>query len=170
MDVSITVGITKPGQTITDDDVRSLLGTVATHMGGPIDWRSVKESRISPSVCESEIKAMSEGHKMVMGLRNFFEDLDVAHLAQPTPLLFCDNQGAVTWTHSESVSRNMRQLNLRQCSLRESVRLGEVDPVHIPGPLNPADFFTKEMRDKAHFVDLRASLMSASPDDVDHHS
>ena len=112
---------------------------------------------------------MSEGHKMVMGLRNFFKDLDATHLSQPTPLLFCDNQGAVTWVHSEAISRNMRQLNLRQCTLRESVKLGEVNAVHIPGPLNSADLFTKEIRDKLHFVDLRSSLMSCGPEDVDHH-
>ena len=150
----------KPGQTIRDEDVKSLLGNLVTYMGGPIDWRSVREKRVSPSVCESEIKAMSEGHKMVMGLRNLFEDLDVTHLAQATPFLYCDNQGSVTWVHSEAVSCNMRQFNIRQCSIRESVQLGEVQPVHIPGALNPADIFTKEMRDKEHFLQLRDAIMS----------
>ena len=64
-----------------------------------------------------------------------------------TPLLHCDNQGAVTWVHSESVNRQMRQFNIRQCGIREAVRFKEVQPVHIPGALNPADLFTKEMRD-----------------------
>ena len=153
----------KPGQTIRDEDVKSLLGNLVTYMGGPIDWRSVREHRISTSVCESEIKAMSEGHKMVMGLRNLFEDLEATHLADATPFLFCDNQGAVTWVHSESVSRNMRQFNIRQCSIRESVRMEEVAPVHIPGALNPADLFTKEMRDKEHFLQLRSAIMSDLP-------
>ena len=106
---------------------------------------------------------MSEGHKMVMGLRNLFEDLEATHLANSTPFLFCDNQGAVTWVHSESVSRNMRQFNIRQCSIRESVRMEEVEPVHIPGALNPADMFTKEMRDKEHFLQLRSTIMSDVP-------
>ena len=157
----------KPGQYIRDDDVKSLLGNLATYMGGPIDWKSVRERRISPSVCESEIKAMSEGHKMIMGLRHFFEDLDAKHVAEPTPFLYCDNQGSVTWVHSESVSRNMRQFNIRQCALREAVRHGEVKPVHIPGAINPADLFTKEMRDRTHFLQLRSALMSSHPTDVD---
>ena len=118
-------------------------------------------------MCELEIKAMSEGHKMVMGLRHFFEDLDADNVTKPTPFLYCDNQGSVTWVHSESVSHNMRQFNIRQCAIREAVRLGEVQPVHIPGAINPADLFTKEMRDKAHFLQLRAALMSCHPDDVD---
>ena len=160
----------QPGQRVTDDDVKSLLGNVATYMGGPLDWRAVRESRISPSVCESEIKALSEGHKMVQGLRNLFEDLEASHVSRPTPLVFCDNQGAVTWVHSESVSRNMRQMNLRQCCIREAVKHGEIEAVHIPGALNPADLFTKEQRDKLHFCELRSALMSSGPDDVNHHA
>ena len=109
---------------------------------------------------------MSEGHKMVTGLRHLFEDLGATSVARPTPILYCDNQGAVTWVHSESVSRNMRQFNIRQCSIREAVKHDEVKPVHIPGPINHADLFTKEMRNAQHFLDLRAGLMSSGPDDV----
>jgi hypothetical protein len=150
----------KPGQYIRDEDVKSLLGSVATYMGGPLDWRCEREKRISPSVCESEIKAMGSGHKMIMGIRHLFEDLNALHLSQPTPFLYCDNQGAVSWVKSESVSRNMRQYNIRQCGLRDAVRHKEIAPVHIPGAINPSDLFTKEMRDTTHFLQLRASLMS----------
>ena len=104
---------------------------------------------------------------MVMGLRHFFEDLDAHNVASPTPFLYCDNKGSVTWIHSEAMSRNMRQLNIRQCALRESVHHKEIVPVHIPGAINPSDLFTKEMRDKLHFIQLRGALMSASPEDVD---
>ena len=104
---------------------------------------------------------------MVMGLRNIFEDLDVEHVAEATPFLYCDNQGSVTWVHSESVSRNMWQFNIRQCAIREAVRHNEVAPVHIPGALNPADLVTKEMRDVAHFLQLRSAIMSCSAEDVD---
>ena len=64
----------------------------------------------------------------------------------------------------------MRQFNIRQCGIREAVRFKEVQPVHIPGALNPADLFTKEMRDVGHFQQLRSALMSAEPDDVDNTS
>jgi hypothetical protein len=54
----------------------------------------------------------------------------------------------------------MRQFNIRQCSIRESVQLGKVQPVHIPGALDPADILTKEMRNKEHFLQLRGAIMS----------
>jgi hypothetical protein len=177
----------KPGQTIRDQDAKSLLGNLITYMGGPLEWKSIREQRTSYSVCESEIKAMrlacedtskmdskanesiikamSEGHKSIMQIRNFLEDLGATDVAEPTPYVYCDNQGAVAWVHSESISRNMRQYNLRQCCVRESVRLNEIKPVHIPGTINPADLFTKEMRDKEHFFQLRASIMCSGPDD-----
>ena len=97
---------------------------------------------------------------MVMGLRNLFEDLDVEHVAEATPFLCHNNQGSMTWVHSESVSRNMRQFNIRQCAIREAVRHKEVAPVHILAALNPADLFTKEMCDVAHFLQLRSTIMS----------
>ena len=61
----------------------------------------------------------------------------------------------------------MRQFNIRQCALRESVKHKEIVPVHIPGAINFSDLLTKEMCDKGHFIQLRGSLMSASPEDVD---
>ena len=64
----------------------------------------------------------------------------------------------------------MRQFNIRQCGIREAVRFKEVQPVHIPAALNPADLFTKEMRDVGHFQQLRSALMSADPEDVDNTS
>lgn len=83
----------KPGQCVQDEDMHSLLGNLVTHMGSPIDWKCAKEKCISPSVCESEIEAMSEGHRMVMGLRHLFDDLNASHIAEPTPFLHCDNRG-----------------------------------------------------------------------------
>ena len=87
-------------------------------------------------------------------------------MADTTPFLHCDNQGSVTWVHSESVSRNMCQFNILQCAICE-VHHKEVAPVHTPGALNPADLFTKEMRNIAHSLQLQSVVMSCSAEDVD---
>ena len=93
--------------------------------------------------------------------------MDANVIIDPTPCLYCDNKGSVTWIHSEAVSCNMGHFNIRQCALRESVKHKEIVPVHMPGAINPSNLFTKETRGKGHFIQLRGSLMSASPDDVD---
>ena len=38
---------------------------------------------------------------------------------------------------------------------------GVLDVRHVPGKLNPADIFTKEMKDGAHFRRLRDAFMSS---------
>lgn len=134
-----------------DEDMHSLPGNLVMHVGGPIHWKCPKEKCTAGPTCESEIKAMSEGHKMVMGLRHLFDDLDASHVSEPTPFLHCDNQGAVTWVKLESVSCDMHQFNVFQRCIREAVKCQEVAPVHISGALNPADLFAKEMKDRGHF-------------------
>ena len=59
------------------------------------------------------------------------------------------------------------QLLEASCSLSAARHHKEVAPVHIPGVLNPADLFTKEMRDVAHFLQLRSAIMSCAADNVD---
>ena len=151
----------KDGETRTSElEMYSLLGSVVTYMGGPLDWSSIREKRCSRNVCEAEIKGMDEGVKTVLGLRHFFDDIGATHLAEPTPMLFCDNQGGVAWAHSEAITKRLRHSNIRETAVRDSIKLGEISLHHIPGRINPADLFTKEMKDKAHFYALRLALMS----------
>jgi hypothetical protein len=96
----------KPGKTRTDMEMYSLLGAAVTYMGGPLDWRSVREKQASRSICESEIRGMDEGTKMVLALRHLFEDFGATHLSTPTPILYSDNQGGVAWARSEAITKN----------------------------------------------------------------
>jgi hypothetical protein len=103
---------------------------------------------------------MDEGVKMVLAVRHLFEDLKATHLSGPTPMMFADNAGGIAWAHSEAITKKMRHVNIREVAVRDSIRLGEIKLSHIPGDLNPSDLFTKEMKDKNHFFDLRACHMS----------
>jgi hypothetical protein len=149
-----------PGETRTDAEMYSLLGAVVTYMGGPLDWCSVREKQASRSVCESEIRGMDEGTKMILGLRHLFEDFEATHLSVPTPILYSDNQGGIAWAHSEAITKKLRHVNLREVAVRDSIRAGAITLGHIPGKINPSDLFTKEMKDRAHFELLRSALMS----------
>ena len=94
------------------------------------------------------------------------ELIDEFQIAQATNLLFNDNQGSIAWASSEAITKRLRHLNIREVAVRDAQRLGEVSVGHIPGTLNVADIFTKEMKDTAHFVALRASIMSRRLDGV----
>ena len=150
----------KPDETCQDAELYSLLGAAVTYMGGPIDWRSVREKKASRSVCESEIRGMDEGTKMILALRHLFEDFGATHLSAPTPILYSDNQGGIAWAQSEAITKKLRHVNLREVAVRDSIRANEIVLGHIPGKINPSDLFTKEMKDWPHFCLLRSALMS----------
>jgi hypothetical protein len=95
----------KSGETIDEEEVRSLLGHVIMRMGGPIIWGCVWEpKKASRSSCEAEIGAMDEGCKYVQQLRNIMEDLRLPDILRLSPL-YNDNNGAVEWSESVSVSK-----------------------------------------------------------------
>ena len=57
-------------------------------------------------------------------------------------------------------SMRIRHVSLRDNSVCERVQDGIIEILHVPGKVNPADLFTKEIKDGAHFRQLRDSFMS----------
>jgi hypothetical protein len=51
-------------------------------------------------------------------------------------------------------------IELRKNSVHECIQDNTLNDKHVSGKLNPANIFTKEMRDGAHFWRLRDSFMS----------
>ena len=86
--------------------------------------------------------------------------MDLPDTSSPTRL-YNDNQGAVDWAKGTTTKR-MRHINLRDCAVRNSIQLKEIDLCHIPGDINPIDIFTKEMRDASRFRTLRDSFMMSA--------
>jgi hypothetical protein len=103
---------------------------------------------------------MDEGVKMVLAVCHLFEDLKATHLSGPTPMLFADNAGGIACAHSEAITKKMQHVNIQEVAVCNSICLGKIKLSHIPGELNPSDLFTKEMKDKNHFFDLRVCHMS----------
>jgi len=115
---------------------------------------------------------MDEACKILEGNRNLMDDLkssvvataiplqSYAYDSTQTPHLFADNQGGIDWAHSAAITKRLRYWNIREVAIRDAISAKEVVLAKIPGAINPADLFTKEMKDKQHFLRLRASLMS----------
>ena len=64
----------------------------------------------------------------------------------------------VTWSKSKT-TKGLRYLQIRENSVRENKN---IEVLHIPGKINPADMFTKEDKDAAHFKQLRDATVSTS--------
>ena len=71
--------------------------------------------------------------------------------------IYNDNQGCVDWCKSMT-TKGMKHVSLRENAVRKSVDNKELSIHHVSGKLNPADLFTKELKDGAHFYRLRDIL------------
>ena len=72
--------------------------------------------------------------------------------------VFNDNQACVQWSHS-TTTKGAKHISLKDNYVRELTLDKYVNIKHIPGVINPADIFTKEMKDGAHFRRLRDCMM-----------
>ena len=146
---------------------RSMNGGIVFRNGGPIGWLGERQERTSLSSCEAEIRATSATSKKVVDFRNLCRSVSDAGLtlqdtSSPT-VLYNDNNACVQWSYNMT-SKAARHIELRENSVREFVQDKIVKVVHVAGKTNPADIFTKEMRDGAHFRRLRDSFMSRLSD------
>ena len=139
-----------PIDTVTIDECRSLHGAIITRMGGAISWQVERESKVSRSTCEAEIRAADTGCKLIQALRHVLEDLSLSDTSVHTTV-FNDNQGTVDWSKSFA-NRGLRHVNIRNMAVREYQHSGEINIIHIPGAHNPSDLLTKEHKDTAHFT------------------
>jgi hypothetical protein len=139
--------------------LRSISGYIVFHAGGPIAWSSVRQPHTSRSSCEAEIRATNECTKEVLSVCLRSLDIGLEDNITPTPV-YNDNQGCVDWCKTTTTS-GMKHMCLRENTFRESAVEHEVSIHHISGKRNPADIFTKELKDVSHFCLLRDSFMLA---------
>jgi hypothetical protein len=154
----------REGETITLEEVKSILGHVLFRMGGPVMWGCMREkSTVSRSSCESEIYAADEGAKSTLTIRHLLIDLGFLTPNGTTPLftpLYNDNRGAVDWTKGCTVSKKLRHVNMRKMAVQNAQLLGHISVQHIEGQRNISDLLTKEMKDVSHFTEMAHTITS----------
>jgi transposase InsO family protein len=150
-------GAVTVGEEIDMFKLRSMSGFIVIRAGGPIAWSSVRQERTSRSSCEAEVRATDECAKEILSIRHRGQDIGLDDTTSPTKL-FNDNQACVDWCKTTTTS-GMKHINLRDNAVRESVHLKDISIHHIPGKVNCADIFTKELKDASHFCLLRDSFM-----------
>jgi hypothetical protein len=137
-------------------------GGIIFRQGGPVAWIAVRQERTSLSSCEAEIRATNEVSKLLMGICNLAESVrtssfDIPDTTAASPL-YNDNEYCVRWSHNMT-KKQIRHMEMWENAMREWVQDSYLQILHVPGRINPADIFAKEMRDGAHFRCLRDSFM-----------
>ena len=91
------------------------------------------------------------------GLKHQAADMGLVGANDATDI-FNDNQGCVDWS-AAFTTKGIKHLNLRENWVRGSQQAGCIQVKHISGKLNPSDIFTKEIKDAAHFRNLRDTFI-----------
>ena len=147
----------KSAPTVPLHTSRSQLGFVL-FLFGPIAWVSTRNKTTSRSSCEAEIFATDECVKVFQNIKHILEDLDMKELINmPTPI-YNDNTGCIAWSNTVT-NRNLRHIQMRENVIRENIVLKYIQILHCDGKENIADIFTKEDKDKQHFLMLRDALV-----------
>jgi hypothetical protein len=122
-------------------ECKGTTGWIAIWKGGPIAWKSKKQSIQSQSTAEAEIIAAADAAKEAMFLRMLFQDIGLIP-REPTVLLE-DNTAAIMFSNGEGAPQRLRHMDIRRFALREAVYERVVRLVKVDGKANVADMLTK---------------------------
>jgi hypothetical protein len=141
---------------------RSMSGGVVFRQGRPLSWMTIHQDQTALSSGEAEICTTNKTYKSVMGMRHLAKSIrssgyDILDTVAPSPL-YNDNAACIQWAHNMT-SKKIRHMKLRENAVCEWVHDGILNALHVEGRVNAADIFTNEMRDGAHFRQLRDSFM-----------
>ncbi len=136
------------------DDKKSVSGYVLQVYGGPVTWASRTQKLTSTSSTESEYRALSDCAKDVLWLNKIIEQFGIT----PRPFVVLgDSKGAIDSIRNYSATRHTKHIEIHHDFLKERYALGQLNFVHIPGEVNPADIFTKALG-RLKFERFRSSL------------
>jgi hypothetical protein len=107
------------------------------------------------------------GSCLTINMRNMILHLSacgypIDNASSPTPI-YNNNEACVKWCHNMTSKGNCH-IELQENIAREWVDKGAITVSHISGKSNPANIFTKEMRDGANFRRLWDSFMCQGSD------
>jgi hypothetical protein len=96
--------------------------------------------------------------KFLLDLAQIMEFLETKIFMPTTNIIYNDNKACVQWS-KKTTSKGLRHIQMRGNRIDENIECKFVQVCHVDGKINLADIFSKEMKDTAHFVELRDLFM-----------
>ena len=106
------------------DTSRSTTGSVFIYAGGPIHWKSQRQSLITLSSTEAEFVSICSTVKETVWIRKLAQELDIID-EQPTTV-YCDNQSAIRIASNEKSIHRTRHMSVQASYPREQIEKGGV--------------------------------------------
>ena len=145
-------------------DRKSTTESLIKIAGGPVFWRSTKQTGVSLSSTEAEYIAASETAKNIITIRGILVELDVIPADFAFPLLI-DNTGSIAVSGGEKITRNARHVDIRYHHIRDLIQNGTIEVLHVPSRDMAADGLTKALG-AIKFKEFR-SLIGLSKESLD---
>ena len=142
-----------------DDKWKSQGGYLVYFNGNLVSWRSRRHKSRCLSSMESEYLEASEAAKEVIWFRKVLEDLD-NRLDEPT-IMYEDNKACVAFSKNNTCHDRTKHIDIRAYNLRDKVRDGVVNVVHVSTKHQLADMMTKSQLKKT-FIEHRDKIFSNS--------
>lgn len=138
------------------DTRRSTTGLVVKNCGGPVAWRSTRQSTVAESTAEAEFVACSSASREVMWLRQFSFEVVGKPLLSPTTI-YVDNQATIKLITNNQVRSKTKHLDIRLMAVRERCAEKAIKPEYVSTDMQQAYLFTKPLP-PAKFTTLRSKL------------
>lgn len=123
------------------ESAKSTTGMLIMYGGGPILWKSKRQSLITRSTTEAELVSMSQTVDEVTWLRNMAIELDIID-ERPIPV-FCDNQSTVKIVENERSIHRTRHMRVKAAHIREEIDNQSITVSHVKSDYQLADMLTK---------------------------
>ena len=106
-----------------------MTGVVLMLNGGPVSWKSKRQSCVSLSTTESEYVAAAAAAKEIVWMRRLLQDLGCNQL-KPT-YLFCDNQSAIKLVRNHQFHQHTKHIDLKFHFIRDLQEEKVIDVVYV---------------------------------------
>jgi hypothetical protein len=124
-----------------DDKWKSQYGYAMYVNNCLISWCSKRQQGRALSSMESEYYAASEASKEVIHFRELMSELD--HEQKNATVMYEDNKACVAFSRNNTCHARTKHIDIRAYALRDCVKNGVIDVVHIATEDQLADMFTK---------------------------
>jgi predicted DNA-binding protein (UPF0251 family) len=140
-------GITMSDASMADcrETRRSSEGYITKLFGGPIAWRSTRQTSVVTSTTHAELKSLSAAVREQIALNRLMDELDLR--LDEEIIVFCDNLQTIRLMTADSfkLQSALKHVDIHRHWLREEVARGRIQIDWVPTSDMLADGFTKNL-------------------------
>jgi hypothetical protein len=133
---------------------RSVAGYFFKLADSIISWRSHAQKTVALSSTEAEYMAISDCSHQAVWIKTMIEELGIVFKTVP---VYGDNQGSIFIASNPVQESHTKHIDIQYHYIRELIGAKKVESMFVPGEMNPADMFTKNLQ-KVKFLKFRNQL------------